>query len=200
MGSWEFFPTVCLKRRLNFPDQIWKMQNKFVHGIPVLAVGDMTHMHVHFRCPDQYIKCTAPVQNLWLRDFFSWNILCCFELASHSFIELSFNPPAFPRLLNRNVCIYHIMNICYGNATGIRWEIIISVLLLHASRWGCILGWITSVFLAPFYDTSLLEILPACGTVLTVHKIFFPVSWKSSFIFWYLIELLLLCVVCLKPY
>jgi len=37
------------------------MQNKFVRGILVLAVGDMTHVHVHFCCPVQYVKCTESV-------------------------------------------------------------------------------------------------------------------------------------------
>lgn len=46
--------------------------------------------------------------------------ICLFELASLSFIKLSFNLPAFPHLLNQSVCIYRIINTCYDNVTGIR--------------------------------------------------------------------------------
>lgn len=40
------------------------MQNKFVHAIPVLAVGSRTQIHVCFHCPVQYTKCTTPLQDL----------------------------------------------------------------------------------------------------------------------------------------
>lgn len=68
LGSKEFFPKVCLKRRLHFLDQICTMQNKFLRGIPVLAVEDITHTRLFLLLSPVHKKHSSSSESALSRD------------------------------------------------------------------------------------------------------------------------------------